>query len=189
MLLRRLSTAVAKPAHEVLKSTLQRNAANPLIQHLRSTWPDAPPTVNSNNERPSEELPPRTVADDKLSFQMRTSYLHARDIFYSHMKINPADYKVALFVNLQDLSLTERELQIFQVMVGTRLNYGRRELKLTAERFVNRVENKRYLVYLLEKLLAEAKRLASIEKQFDEEQAQLALTQTSSPSADEPAAL
>jgi len=33
-----------------------------------------------------------------------------------------------------------------------------RQLKLVSNRFPNRIENKRYLVYLLENLLAEARR-------------------------------
>ena len=83
------------------------------------------------------------------------------------MAIHPADYKVALFVKLEDLPLSPREMQVFMEMVGPRINPGKRELKLTAERFVNRVENKRYLIYLLEKLLLEARRLTAIEAEYD----------------------
>ena len=38
-------------------------------------------------------------------------------------------------------------------MVGTRYNVGKKEIKLTCERFPNRIENKRYLVLLLENLV------------------------------------
>jgi hypothetical protein len=44
-------------------------------------------------------------------------------------------------------------------MVGSRYNVGKREIKLTADRFPNRIENKRYLSVILEKLVAEAKTL------------------------------
>jgi hypothetical protein len=63
-------------------------------------------------------------------------------------------------VQVPDLGLSQRELEIFREMVGPRLNPGKQKLTLTSERFTNRVENKRYLIYLLENLLAESRRLA-----------------------------
>jgi hypothetical protein len=54
-------------------------------------------------------------------------------------------------------------------MVGPRYNQGRHEIKLTASRFTNRVENKRYLVYLLEQLVAEAKELSLQPNIFNED--------------------
>ena len=46
-------------------------------------------------------------------------------------------------------------------MVGPRYNTGKKEVRLTSDRFSNRVENKKYLTNLLEKLIAESKLLAS----------------------------
>lgn len=51
-------------------------------------------------------------------------------------------------------------------MVGSRYNPAKREVKLTAERFPSRIENKRYLVVVLEKLLAETKSLAGKKNDF-----------------------
>ena len=51
-------------------------------------------------------------------------------------------------------------------MVGPRVNLGRKELKLTCEQFPNRVENKRYVTFLLERLLAEARRLTAEEHTY-----------------------
>lgn len=48
-------------------------------------------------------------------------------------------------------------------MVSTRFNTGRRQVKLVTNRFPNRLENKKYLVYLLEKLIAESKRLVALD--------------------------
>ncbi len=45
-------------------------------------------------------------------------------------------------------------------MMGPRYRRGKHEVKLTANRFHNRLENKKYLIFLLEKLLIEAKNLA-----------------------------
>lgn len=66
-------------------------------------------------------------------------------------------------VYISDLALTKEEEYILIRMLVKRYNTGRREIKLTSERFPNRIENKRYLVYLLENLVAEAKKLAIIQ--------------------------
>jgi hypothetical protein len=50
--------------------------------------------------------------------------------------------------------------------MNRRYNSGRNEITLVADRFPSRIENKRYLVLLLENLLAEARRLA---EEFNEE--------------------
>ena len=51
-------------------------------------------------------------------------------------------------------------------MVGTRYNVGKKEIKLTCERFPNRIENKRYLVLLLENLVSECKRLFTMSDKY-----------------------
>lgn len=61
---------------------------------------------------------------------------------------------------MKDLGLAAEEEAIFKEMVGKRYNQGRKEVKLTCNSFPNRIENKRYLVTLLENLVAEARRLA-----------------------------
>lgn len=53
-------------------------------------------------------------------------------------------------------------------MLAKRFNIGRRDIKLISERFPNRIENRRYLVYLLENLVREAKKLAVIQKEMSE---------------------
>ena len=69
-------------------------------------------------------------------------------------------------VYLDDLALTKPEEYILIRMVAKRYNTGRREIRLTTERFPNRIENKRYLIYLLENLVAEAKKLAVIQQEM-----------------------
>ena len=51
-------------------------------------------------------------------------------------------------------------------MVGTRYNVGKKEIKLTCERFPNRIENKRYLVLLLENLVRECKKLFAMSGKY-----------------------
>lgn len=69
-------------------------------------------------------------------------------------------------VFLADLALTKEEEYILIRMLAKRFNSGNREIRLTSERFPNRIENKRYLIYLLENLVAEAKKLAVIQREM-----------------------
>ena len=64
-----------------------------------------------------------------------------------------------MYVSIDDLGLTAEEKLIFIEMIGKRYNQGKKEVRLTTERFPNRIENKRYLVVLLENLIAETKLL------------------------------
>ena len=49
-------------------------------------------------------------------------------------------------------------------MVGKRFNTGKREITLITERFPNRMENKKYLIFQLEKLIEESRKLAKIDQ-------------------------
>ena len=69
-------------------------------------------------------------------------------------------------VFVRDLGLTKDEEAILLEMVGKRYNQGRKEIKLTADRFPNRIENKRYLIVLLENLVTEAKALCLQASQY-----------------------
>ena len=53
-------------------------------------------------------------------------------------------------------------------MLAKRFNVGNREITLVSERFPNRIENKRYLSYLIENLVREAKNLAIIQREMSE---------------------
>ena len=66
---------------------------------------------------------------------------------------------------MKDLNLTEAEKWIFIRMVGFRYNTTNQSVKLITTRFPNRIENKRYLVYLLENLVIEAQKLAVIQQE------------------------
>jgi hypothetical protein len=64
-----------------------------------------------------------------------------------------------LQVFTKDLGLTANELKIFLEMVGKRYNQGKREVKIICDRFPNRIENKKFVVLTLERLISESKRL------------------------------
>lgn len=67
---------------------------------------------------------------------------------------------------MRDMNLSVTERAIFARLVGPRLNVGNAELKLTCSKFPNKLENKKYVILLLENLIAEAKRLAQVEDKY-----------------------
>ena len=67
-------------------------------------------------------------------------------------------------MNIDDLKLSNREMKILIEMVGKRFNTGKRQIKLVTERFPNRIENKKYLIFLLETLVNESRKLAIVDE-------------------------
>ncbi len=65
------------------------------------------------------------------------------------------------------MNLSKQELDIFRALVGERYNNGKRELRLVARRFPNKIENKRYLIYQLERLLEEARKISKAKDEED----------------------
>ena len=133
-------------------------AARPLIGHYKPKWPMA-----TQKPLPKEFSPvSRTVANEKLRFQFKTTFGHGSAILYPHLKFHPGDFKVGLVVKVEGCGFTsELEKEVFIEMVGPRYNTSKKEVRLTSERFPNRIENKKYLINLLEKLIAESKMLAA----------------------------
>jgi hypothetical protein len=127
-----------------------------LIQNTKSRWP-ATAVISSE-----KVLPPRTVPDSALKFKLSSTFDHGTGIYFPHMNMNPEDFKVSMMASVDELGLSESELRVFIEMVGPRFNTGSRTVKLTSDRFPNRIENKRYLIVLLEKLIAEAKSLDTL---------------------------
>jgi hypothetical protein len=72
-------------------------------------------------------------------------------------------------VAAKDLPLTPEELQVFIRMVGPRYDNAKKVLRIICKRFPNRIENKRFSVLLLERLLAEARRLTAEGLEYEEE--------------------
>jgi hypothetical protein len=51
-----------------------------------------------------ENIPPRTVAEEHLSFGMKATLDLGSSIFFPHLKVNPADLKVILSVSIFSIS-------------------------------------------------------------------------------------
>jgi prephenate dehydrogenase len=70
-------------------------------------------------------------------------------------------------VSVDSLNLSDVEKKLFIRMAGPRFNVGNRIVKFTCERFSDRMENRKYLVYQLEQLIREAKELSKMEKMYE----------------------
>ena len=134
-----------------------------LVESTKSAWPK-PVREESNIVGIKDDndtlLPQRTIPEEKLRFRLTSSFFPGSSIHFPHMPSHPGDFKVALIVSVDELDLNDIEKSIFIRMMGPRFNSGKREIKLTGNKFPNRIENKRYLIVLLENLLKEVKRLA-----------------------------
>jgi hypothetical protein len=79
-----------------------RSSPKPLVEHYRPTWPEPPlPPVPEKGEIdglfPLAET--REIPASVLRFQMQATFSNGNSIFYKHLSINPADYKVGLLVS------------------------------------------------------------------------------------------
>ena len=75
--------------------------------------------------------------------------------------VHPNEHRVVMCVSANELGLkTETEKLILQEIVGSRLNTTRQELRLTSNQFGSRIENKRHLVSMLNRIVMSCRRLA-----------------------------
>mmetsp|Transcript_18586 Transcript_18586/g.38678 ORF Transcript_18586/g.38678 Transcript_18586/m.38678 type:complete len:137 (-) Transcript_18586:31-441(-) len=93
-----------------------------------------------------------------------------RDIDQSHLKFkikkydrmalppyhHPNEFKVILEVKVEDLKLSQKGIEALIDIVGPRYIANKKLLKLTCNKFDTRVENRNYLLWLLDSLLQEA---------------------------------
>ncbi|GFH45581.1 hypothetical protein CTEN210_02055 [Chaetoceros tenuissimus] len=76
--------------------------------------------------------------------------------------VQPNEYKVILQVKMHHLPLeSDIEKEIFHQIVGTRFDHELGELKLTSNQFASRIENKRHLCWMLDRIVLGAKKLAA----------------------------
>lgn len=117
----------------------------------------------SGKTPPGGEIIPETAM---LKCGIPESVLKFKTTSYSRLMLPPyvqhGEYKVTLQTNLRDLPIeTPLEKEIFQQIVGTRFDPERNLLKLTSNHFASRIENKRHLCSMLDRIVIGAKRLAA----------------------------
>ena len=75
--------------------------------------------------------------------------------------VHPNEYKVTLKVYLRDIPLeSDLEKEIFHQIVGQRYREDFGELRISSKQFASRIENKRHLTSMLDRIVFGAKRLA-----------------------------
>jgi Mitochondrial ribosomal subunit protein len=106
------------------------------------------------------QLPPRTVPEEMFTFKARTYFSSDTDTRYPNTHgVHLAEFKVTMTVHADDLGMSRSQLSLLAALAGRRFNERTNVLKLTTTLFPSRVENKKYLVYLLEQLKAESIKL------------------------------
>ena len=96
--------------------------------------------------------------------------------------VQPGEHRVTLIIAMEDVPLEgELERRVFRQIVGRRYLPHKDELRLTSEQFASRIENKRHLVSMLDRIVINTKRLAA-------EVAAEASAEASADSADAPSA-
>lgn len=75
--------------------------------------------------------------------------------------VHPTEHRVVMKVNSKALPLNDGlEREILRGIVGSRLNDERNELRLMSDQFGSRIENKRHLVSILDRIVLSCQRLA-----------------------------
>lgn len=104
----------------------------------------------------------------KLKCGISESVLTFRTTSYDRLMAPPYvhtnEYKVTLQVNLDNLPFeTDVEKKIFRQIVGARFKEDHNKLKLVSNQFASRIENKRHLCWMLDRIVLNSKRLAAEE--------------------------
>ena len=111
------------------------------------------------------------IQEQRLECGIPESELRFRTMSYGRFAlppyVSPGEHRVTVKVALSAIPFeNEQEKEIFLEIVGSRYNSKKGDLQLSSEKFASRIENKRYLVDVIEKIVLNARKLA---KQFDTE--------------------
>jgi hypothetical protein len=109
------------------------------------------------------------LTEQKLDCGICESELRFRTTSYGRFAlppyVSPGEHRVTVTLNLDaipwDEQRGEAEKEILLQIVGPRYNPEKNVLKLSSEKFGSRIENKRYLVGMIEKIVSSSRELAS----------------------------
>jgi hypothetical protein len=102
------------------------------------------------------------MAEHVLRF---TTTSYGRTLAAPH--VMPNEHRVIAKVHTKYLPLNDLEMEILREIVGDRLNDERNELRLTSNQFGSRIENKRHLVSMMDRIILSCQRLG---RELQEEQ-------------------
>lgn len=119
----------------------------------------------------TEEMEERLskLSMQKLDCGICESDLRFRTVSYGRFAlppyVSPGEHRVTVTLSLDaipwDSDRGDAEKEILLQIVGSRYNPEKNELKLSSEKFGSRIENKRYLVGMIEKIVSNSRELAS----------------------------
>ncbi len=109
------------------------------------------------------------IQEQRLQCGIPESELRFRTHSYGRFALPPyvssGEHRVTVKVALKAIPFENgQEKEIFLEIVGSRFNSKKGDLQLSSEKFASRIENKRYLVDMIEKIVLNARKLA---KEFD----------------------
>ena len=112
------------------------------------------------------EFQPKPVTTKKLECGIDEAVLHFKTKCYGRLLnapfVHPNEHKIVMTVPIQDLKLNALERDILKEIVGTgRWQEDRGQLRLQSVSFGSRIENKRHLVSMLDRLVLSCQRLAA----------------------------
>jgi hypothetical protein len=121
--------------------------------------------TNHNNGSITKKEEEATESTPTLKCGIPESVLKFKTTCYDRLRLPPFvqtnEYKVTLKVKVHHLPFeTEQEMLIFKQVVGNRYNEELGELKLTSNQFASRIENKRHLCWMLDRIVLGCKGLA-----------------------------
>jgi hypothetical protein len=172
--LRAVSLRLAKrPLAAVAQQQQQQQQAAPAqraAQRLMSTFaeespldrflnPAAPtPLYEADDYQPLPRKKTQAGVDEAALRFKTTAY--GRLLQAPH--VHPNEHKIVLTVRLADLPLqNDLERDILKEIIGSRWHASKGELRLQSVAFGSRIENKRHLVSMLDRLVLSCQRLAS----------------------------
>lgn len=112
---------------------------------------------------------------------IKESDLKFRTVAYGRMDsrpyILPQEHKVIMIVNVSDIPFeTDLQKEIFFQIVGPRYIAERDELRMQSKQFASRIENKRHVVSMLERIMESAKKLAETSEWIENERTVMLLS-------------
>jgi Mitochondrial ribosomal subunit protein len=141
-----------------------------MIESGRTSFQSFGGTTNDSPKPQQERYLKCGVKESALRFKTRH---FGRSQLPPH--IQPGEHSVTMKVNWTDVPLTPLERDIVVQIVGNRVNEERNELRLTSNQFGSRIENKRHLVSMLDRIVLSAKRLANELEQESQQQGEEAV--------------
>lgn len=148
-----------RPSFSTTDESERNEYVSPLQELFDRMEANGPTTLGTTTE-----FDKPTAANDKLlkcgipeSALRFTTTSYGRIMMAPH--VHPKEHQVVLKVGAHNLPLNDLEIQILKEIVGNRLNEERNELRLTSDQFGSRIENKRHLVSMLDRIVLSCQRL------------------------------